>query len=145
MSFIYERKINYYETDKMGIVHHSNYIRYLEEARCYWMDELGMPFNVLEENGITIPVLGVNCIYKHHVTFGDTILITPKIKEYSGVKMIVSYDVINKETNQTVIECETKHCFTNRELRPINLKKYNIEFSLKFENAMKESEEDNND
>ena len=29
----FERKINYYETDKMGIVHHSNYIRFLEEAR----------------------------------------------------------------------------------------------------------------
>ena len=36
-TIIYERKINYYETDKMGVVHHSNYIRFLEEARCYWM------------------------------------------------------------------------------------------------------------
>ena len=33
MDFTYKRIINYYETDKMGIVHHSNYIRFLEEAR----------------------------------------------------------------------------------------------------------------
>lgn len=47
---IFERKINYYETDKMGIVHHSNYIRYLEEARTFWLRQIGMPFELLEEN-----------------------------------------------------------------------------------------------
>lgn len=84
-----ERKINYYETDKMGVVHHSNYIRYLEEARTGWMEEIGIPFEVLEENGITIPVLGVECEYKHHVTFGDTIIIEVFVKEYNGVRMTV--------------------------------------------------------
>ena len=61
MEYIYERKINYYETDKMGVVHHSNYIRFLEEARCSWMDNVKMPFVEFEKRGITIPVLGVNC------------------------------------------------------------------------------------
>ena len=136
MSFVYERKINYYETDKMGIVHHSNYIRFLEESRCFWLEKINMPFSVLEENGITIPVLGVNCTYKHHVTFADTILIRPFVKEYSGVRMTIGYDVTNKETGETVIIAETKHCFTDKNLRPINLKKYNIEFSNKFENLI---------
>ena len=136
MSFVYERKINYYETDKMGIVHHSNYIRFLEESRCFWLEKINIPFSVLEENGITIPVLGVNCTYKHHVTFADTILIRPYVKEYSGVRMTIGYDVTNKETGETVIIAETKHCFTDKNLRPINLKKYNIEFSNKFENLI---------
>ena len=136
MSCIYERKINYYETDKMGTVHHSNYIRFLEESRCFWLEKINMPFSVLEENGITIPVLGVNCTYKHHVTFADTILIRPYIKEYSGVRMTIGYDVTNKETGETVIIAETKHCFTDKNLKPINLKKYNIEFSNKFENLI---------
>ncbi len=136
MGYAYERKINYYETDKMGIVHHSNYIRYLEEARCNWLQSIDMPFDVIEANGITIPVLGVNCTYKHHVTFGDTIIIKPYIKEYTGVKMTVGYDVINKNTGKVAVEAETKHCFTNRELKPINLKKYNKEFSNKFEELL---------
>ena len=136
MSFVYERKINYYETDKMGIVHHSNYIRFLEESRCFWLEKIDMPFSVLEENGVTIPVLGVNCTYKHHVTFADTILIRPYVKEYSGVRMTIGYDVTNKKTGETVIIAETKHCFTDKNLRPINLKKYNIEFSNKFENLL---------
>ena len=128
----YERKINYYETDKMGVVHHSNYIRFLEEARCYWMEKIGIPFSLLESKGVTIPVLGVNVEYKHHVTYGDTIVIKVIIKEYSGVRMTVSYDVRDKKTGKKVIEAETKHCFTNKELRPVSLKKYAPEFEEKF-------------
>ena len=48
MDYTYERTINYYETDKMGVVHHSNYIRFLEEARCYFLLCFGMPFEDFE-------------------------------------------------------------------------------------------------
>lgn len=137
MGIIYERKMNYYETDRMGIIHHSNYIRFLEESRCYWLEQMGMPFGSLEDAGITIPVLGVNVDYKHHVTFGDTILINVFTKEYTGVRMTIGYNVTEKESGKVVLTGETKHCFTNRELRPINLKKVNPEFSAKFE-LMKE-------
>lgn len=136
MEFIFERKINYYETDKMGVVHHSNYIRFMEEARCSWLESIEMPFATLEENGITIPVLGVNCSYKYHVTFADTIIIRPFIKEYTGVRMTVGYDVKHKKTGKTILVGETKHCFTDKNLKPINLKKYNSEFSNKFENLL---------
>lgn len=130
---VLERRINYYETDKMGIVHHSNYIRYLEEARSTWLRQIGMPFEVLEENGITVPVLSVNCAYKHHVTFSDIICIDPFVKEYNGVRMTVGYDVTEKKTGKTVIIAETKHCFTDINLKPINLKKFAPEFSDKFQ------------
>lgn len=136
MEIIFERKINYYETDKMGVVHHSNYIRFLEEARCYMLDKIGLPFSTLEENGITIPVLGVNCDYKYHVTFGDTILINIFAKEYNGVRMTVGYNVTDKETGKIVLTGETKHCFTDKNLKPVNLKKHNPEFSKKFEEMM---------
>lgn len=132
MEFIYKRKINYYETDKMGIVHHSNYIRFLEEARCEWMENMELPMAVLEENKITIPVLEVKCKYVHHVSFGDTINIKPILVEFNGVRMTVKYEVKEEKTGVTVIEAETKHCFTNDELRPINLKKNNIEFYNKI-------------
>lgn len=136
--FNFERKINYYETDRMGVVHHSNYIRFLEEARCKLLEDIGMPFEEIEKNEITIPVLGVNCSYKYHVTFGDTIIIKPYVKEYSGVRMTIGYEIIDKTTKKTVLTGETKHCFTDRNLKPINLKKYNKEFSDKFESLLKE-------
>ena len=136
MDFTFERKINYYETDKMGVVHHTNYIRFLEETRCEWLQKLGMPFEEFENQGITIPVLGVNINYKYHVTFADTIIIKPYMKDYTGVRMTVGYEVIDKKTKNIVLTGETKHCFTNKELKPINLKKVNKEFSDKFENLL---------
>lgn len=132
MEFIYERKINYYETDRMGVVHHSNYIRYLEEARTEWLEVLNMPFDLLEKNKITIPVLGVNCTYKYHVTFGDTILIKTYAKEYTGVRMTIGYEVTDKKNGNIVLTGETKHCFTDSNLKPINLKKYAPQFHEKF-------------
>ena len=74
MNFTYERRINYYETDRMGVVHHSNYIRFLEEARCYMLDAMDIPYSALEESGIMIPVLGINLSFKQHVTFDDIII-----------------------------------------------------------------------
>lgn len=125
MDYKYIREINYYETDKMGIVHHSNYIRFLEEARCRWMKELGLPMEKLEEMGYTIPTLEVNCKYLYPVTSGDVISIRPYISEYNGVRMTISYEVINTNTNNEVIKAITKHCFTNKELKPVNMKKSN--------------------
>ena len=136
---IYERKINYYETDRMGVVHHSNYIRFLEEARCNLLDRIDMPFDLLEENGITIPVLGVNVDYKYHVTYGDTILVKLSIKEYNGVRMTIGYEVTNKENGNILLTGETKHSFTDNNLKPINLKKVNPEFNSKFESLKNEN------
>ena len=137
---VYERKINYYETDRMGVVHHSNYIRFMEEGRCFWLEQIEMPFESMEEKGITIPVLGVNCNYKRHVTFGDTILIEMFAKEYSGVRLTVGYNITNKETGEVVMTAETKHCFTNKELKPVNLKKVAPEFSEKFQMLLEQDE-----
>lgn len=134
MEFTYRRIINYYETDKMGIVHHSNYIRFLEEARCRWLETLDVPMEYIESQGYTIPTLEVNCKYKHHVTSGDVIIIKPRIPEFNGVRMTVAYDVIEEKTGKVVIEAWTKHCFTDRSLRPVNIKKKNEKISNAFEN-----------
>lgn len=132
MDFIYERKINYYETDRMGIVHHSNYIRFLEEARCQMLDEVSMPYSSFEENGIMIPVLGVNCSFKRHVTFDDIILIEPYVKEFNGVRLTMGYTITDKKSGNPVLTAETKHCFTDTNLRPVRLQNHIPEFYQKF-------------
>ena len=120
---IFERKINYYETDRMGVVHHSNYIRFLEEARCKLLEDCGYSYGRIESEGVMIPVLEVDCKYKYHVTAFDTIVIDLRIVEFNGVKFKVKYHITNKENGNLVMEAETKHCFTNMNLRPINTKK----------------------
>ena len=78
--------------------------------------------------------LGVNIEYKNHVTFDDTIIIRPFVKEYNGVRLAVGYDVTNKANGKTAIIGETKHCFTSKDLRPVNLKKVAPDYSEKFAN-----------
>ena len=49
---IYRHKVQYYETDKMGITHHSNYIRWMEEARIDFLAQIGWNYERLEVMGI---------------------------------------------------------------------------------------------
>ena len=55
MDFVpYRHKVQYYETDGMRVVHHSNYIRFMEEARCDLMEQMGYSYSRLESMGIEL-------------------------------------------------------------------------------------------
>ena len=76
----YIHRVNYYETDKMGITHHSNYMRFMEEARMNFLSEIGYPMTRLEKEGITSPVVSVNCEYKHTTTYSVFVIYNEKFK-----------------------------------------------------------------
>lgn len=128
----YIHKVHYYETDKMGITHHSNYIRWMEEARVDYLEKIGWGYDKLEELGIGSPVIGIKCEYKNSTKFNENIEIEVKIKEYKGVRMTILYEMRNKETDQIVLIGESKHCFTNQEGKPVILKKQCPEFDKVF-------------
>lgn len=71
----YCRKVQYHETDKMGITHHSNYIKWMEEARIAFLESINLPFQFIEEKGIVSPVTGLSIDYKSPSTFGDEICV----------------------------------------------------------------------
>ena len=58
--FVYKRRAQYHETDQMGIIHHSNYVKWMEEARVRFMDVLGLGYREMEEQGIQSPVAGIS-------------------------------------------------------------------------------------
>ncbi len=132
----YEHQTQYYETDQMGIIHHSNYIRWFESARIFYMKQIGVDYAEMEKTGIISPVLEVNCVYKSMVHFGDTVEIVPKLEKYNGVKLELSYRVLDKETGELRTTGSSKHCFLNREGRPLSLKKENPVFDEAFRKAM---------
>lgn len=119
----YIRKVNYHETDKMGITHHSNYIKYLEEARIHFLDQLGYGYARLERDGIISPVIGVDCQYKHPTTFDDVLRVSVQVIAFSGVKLVFGYTITEEKSGQVVLTGQTQHCFTNAQGRPIILKK----------------------
>lgn len=130
---LYRHKVQYYETDQMGIVHHSNYIRWFEEARISLMDQMGISYKKMEEMGIISPVLSVEADFLRMVRFGGSVLIWAVISEYNGIKLTVSYQVIDKSTNMVQCKGVTKHCFLNEQGRPISLKKSYPEIHKLFE------------
>ncbi len=122
----YERTAYYYETDKMGIVHHSNYIRWFEETRVYFLEKCGYPYAKMEEEGVLIPVLSASCEYKNAIRFDETVLIDLKVTEFNGFKMTVTYTVTGKNDGVLKAVGETRHFFVDGSLRPIRVKKEHI-------------------
>ncbi len=123
-TYIFERTALYYETDQMKIVHHSNYIRWFEEARIAYMNSAGLPYSKMEELGVMIPVLGVDCEYKKPVRFDQKVLIYVKITEFTGVKLVIEYEVRDRETGDLHITGHSKHCFVKADsFRPVRLSK----------------------
>ena len=70
------RQVTYYETDQMGAVHHSNYIRWFEEARVEFMRGIGLSYRAMEEEGVQVPVVSVSCKYRSPSTFDDVVVDT---------------------------------------------------------------------
>lgn len=120
---VFKREINYYETDKMQVVHHSNYIRYLEECRMDFMRQIGFDYARMEQSGIMVPVLSVSCNYKNPARFGETICIVPKVERMHGVKYEMSYRIYSEDFSVLHNEAASSHCFVDLDFKPIRLKK----------------------
>ncbi len=114
----YIHTVRYYECDRMGITHHSNYIRFMEEARIDWMDQLGYGFEKMEAEGVVSPVLAVECHYKHSTTFKDEIAIEVEVAEITTLKIKFAYTMRVKDT--VVCTAESLHCFLENG-RPVAL------------------------
>lgn len=110
---LYQHEVQYYETDRMGITHHSNYIRWMEEARVAFLKEIGWDYAKLEEMGIISPVIDVQCQYKNTTTFADKVMIETTVKKFSGIKLILQYEMKN-EAGKIVALAESAHCFLNK-------------------------------
>jgi acyl-CoA thioester hydrolase len=119
----YEHKTQYYETDQMGVVHHSNYIRWMEEARVDLMRQLGIGMVEMEAMGIIIPVLSVSCEYKSMTRFDDRVTISLKAKSYNGIKLFLDYKITNSATGETKAVGSSSHAFLTKEGKPLSLKK----------------------
>ena len=136
----YRRKINYYETDRMNIVHHSNYARYLEECRMDFMRQVGISYDELEEKNIIIPVLELHDNYIKSLTFGDEIEISISLVKLSAVRFRMAYEIKKVDTGEVVHKAETAHCFVGPGLVPLNLKKRFPEVYKVFEDYLEPEE-----
>lgn len=134
----YERRAQYYETDQMGIVHHSNYIRWFEEARVDFLRQAGAGYEKMEADGIISPVLSVACQYKSMVRFDDQVEIRIGITFYNGIKLCLCYEVRDKASGTVRCTGESAHCFLGKDGKPVSLKKSYPKYHQIFERCTKE-------
>lgn len=118
----YERKVFYYETDKMNVVHHSNYIRMLEEARIDFLEKTGMPFEDIEKFGVMVPVLSAECHYISPLVFDEKFAVYQKIEKFNGVRLEISYRIVSRDSGKLCAVGKTSHCFTDMNMKPIRTK-----------------------
>lgn len=121
-SHIYYRKAQYHETDQMGIIHHSNYVKWMEESRISYMDQMGFSYKKVEELGVISPVVDISVSYKKQVTFDDEIQIRVSVKKYNGISLEFNYEFFNVTKEEISTIASSRHCFL-RDGKLISLKK----------------------
>lgn len=126
----YIHRVHYYETDRMGVTHHSNYIRMMEEARVDFMEQLGWPYARMEELGVMSPVTAVNLKYHSPTTFDDRVEVRVGVKSFDGVRLTISYTMakLGGDAPVTVLTGESEHVFLRAQGRFVRLRRELPEF-----------------
>ncbi|MCD8026240.1 MAG: acyl-CoA thioesterase [Clostridiales bacterium] len=118
----YVRRANYYETDRMGIVHHSNHIRYFEEARIQFLHNIGCDVKEVEKLGLIIPNVDAYAKCEKTIEFSDLLQVDVKLVKFNGVRMEFDYLITFAETGEAAAEGHTAHRFVNSEHKPVSVK-----------------------
>jgi acyl-CoA thioester hydrolase len=119
--------VRYAETDQMGIVHHSNYAVWFEAGRTDFIRKMGLPYSKIEESGALLPLVELRCFFRGTAKYEDEIVVRTSVSEYNGIKLTFHYDVCLHGSGRVITEGETVHAWTNRDLKPVNLKKFRPE------------------
>jgi acyl-CoA thioester hydrolase len=69
--FAHRIRVRFAETDAMGIVHHSRYLPYLEEARVAYLRAIGHPYTDWRDQGLDAAVLEAYVRYRTPLRFDD--------------------------------------------------------------------------
>lgn len=113
----------YGETDMMGIVHHSVYALYYEQARVDFIKNFGITYLQLEKEGLMLPLVSLNCNYKKPVYFADEVVVETSVEEIKPAKIKFRYNVYNSD-NDLVNTGYTEHGFVDsKTFKPVNAKK----------------------
>ena len=126
MSYTSETRltVRYAETDMMGIVHHSRYYPWFEQARTDWIKKSGLSYSRMEQMGIMLPLTETQCRYHYGLKYEDEVLVTCRATRLTVARIEFAYEVYKLPEMKLMSEGATKHGFaSSSEFKPINLKK----------------------
>lgn len=131
-------RVQYYETDNMGIVHHSNYIRYFETARTEMFRMSGYSYDDMEKSGIYMPVLSVSADFRTPAVYDEVLVLSCGIKKLKGASIELEYEIRGEESGEVHVKGSSSHGFTTPDLKPVRLKKEAPQLYDIFKDAMEE-------
>ena len=108
-------RVRFVETDMMGVVHHSNYLRWFEMGRVAYLRAAGVELLDLISNDYLFPITEVTCKYKTSARFDDEIIIRATMAEFTKAKMTFSYEVVRQADEVLLAVGKTTNVFTNME------------------------------
>ena len=136
----YKRTVQYYETDRMGVAHHANYIHWMEEARIDLMNQLGFPYADMEARNVLSPVKALSCEYRQSCTFGDEISVSVSVESFNGVVMTILYDMRKTASGEQICTARSEHVFLDRDGHFVRMRKVMPEFCGTMEAQIREAE-----
>lgn len=116
--FFYERKIHYYETDAMGVVHHANHLRIIEEARVAWLNNRGLKGFHYPEVDWHMAVTSSSVQYLKPMLFDQLIRIELQVKR-EGIRLFIRYALFKGD--ELLSTAETVHVPLNESLKPVKI------------------------
>jgi acyl-CoA thioester hydrolase len=129
---ITKRQIYYYDTDAEGVVYYGNYMRFLEEARTKFIEDLGFNLKKLSENGYLFAIRKQEIEYKAPIYYGEIIEIRTKVEELTPYRIRFYYEIYNSENKRTTIARTDMVCITEK----FNLNEIPNELSEKIKQTM---------
>jgi len=106
----YKFRVSYPDTDKMGTMHHANYVKYYEAARWELLRSIGIPYNLVEELGVMCPVISMKFKFLKTTRYDEQLTVKTRLRDIKGVRMWFEYKLYN-ERNELINKAETELAF----------------------------------
>lgn len=117
--FTHRLRVRFAETDAMGIVHHSRYLPYLEEARVEYLRALGHPYHELRADGVDYAVLEAFVQYRQPLRFDDEVAVHLRMGSATRATFQMAY--LLTVADQVRATAVTVHGCVNPEGRPVRM------------------------
>ncbi len=96
-SFDTRIRVEYHHTDQMGIVHHSNYVKFFEFARTEWLRAVGLTYAEMERRGVMMPIVEVQVKYRQPAYYDELIRVRAIVEEMPMARMTFKYEIYGED------------------------------------------------
>lgn len=126
-SFEHKIRVEYHHTDQMGVVHHSNYVKFFEAARTEWLRAIGLTYAEMERRGVMMPIVEVNVKYKHPALYDELITVRAIVDEMPMARMVFRYEITGEDGREVATGSTTLGFIDRATRRPQRAPKWLME------------------